>query len=988
MLDNFGLYNITEIEEASRSTYYVEQDIPTIDFVEMIDIYDYQSQVQEQNKYKSVAGSFYPYGIKPEYEFLSQYLKDAQIFTSLVDPETNKIRKEYDDNCLIYALKQTDIPKKLLDDIKFHATGRYQKASHLDEICKELKIRLKIETESNRKKNKKAVCYRGCDKSEAIYETTLYIVREDGMKGDHYFINKQLPLSTFFVKNMEEIMIYAKLNNKPIEELFTVVRYDKTKKVYKKNANQTVRADMKDLIIHLRNVQGFYPYTLSDILKLKSDLSDLVHQEITSLDFTDYNCKLITETDSSSEPKKKKEHLKPTSFYYADFEASTAGFHTPYCVSYCDRNGEIETIYDSDCVYKFLEALPDKSLTYFHNLGYDGRFLAKHGVSQMIRKGGKIMAMQLNFKGKILHFRDSYAMISKPLSKFPDMFKIDNIQKELYPYNYYIKDRINNNVGIISEAGKYEVVPWKQEQYKLFNENIDKIPGCRLSETTFDMQLYCKFYCEQDVRILAIGHSKFRDLCLEELEIDIDECITICSMANKYFTENVFKKIPELYSYSGVVRQYIQGCIKGGRCMTRQNKKWHVTENLYDYDACSLYPSAINRLKLPTGKPTVIPDEYLGNSNYLLEHSMDEQQMEPTENKFISAFIVDIEITKVGKELAFPIIMHKTKQGNRNENVCCEMRVDNYELEDLIKFQQIEYIIKRGYYWTGNKSDLFSKEIKRIYDLRVQYKKQGNPLQEVLKLLMNSCYGKTIQKEIKTDFKYKKIKSKDKKGNVKYDADRYLCKNAKIIKQFYDIGNNIRCFEVNNSFDNYFVPNLIGVQILSMSKRIMNEVMCLAEDLDIMIYYQDTDSMHIPVEKVPKLEEEYYKKYGRILRGSDMGQFHPDFDSDILTGDIQSVESYFLGKKAYCDKLASDTFGHWFNILTGEADYDHHLRMKGIPNNLLDSEYEDPLELYKHLYDGGEYNFNLLKLKPSFEMTKNMNIKTRTKFNRKISFKN
>ena len=42
-----------------------------------------------------------------------------------------------------------------------------------------------------------------------------------------------------------------------------------------------------------------------------------------------------------------------------------------------------------------------------------------------------------------------------------------------------------------------------------------------------------------------------------------------------------------------------------------------------------------------------------------------------------------------------------------------------------------------------------------------------------------------------------------------------------------------------------------------MSKRIMNEVMCLAEDLGIMIYYQDTDSMHIPVDKVPMLEQKY-----------------------------------------------------------------------------------------------------------------------------------
>ena len=37
----------------------------------------------------------------------------------------------------------------------------------------------------------------------------------------------------------------------------------------------------------------------------------------------------------------------------------------------------------------------------------------------------------------------------------------------------------------------------------------------------------------------------------------------------------------------------------------------------------------------------------------------------------------------------------------------------------------------------------------------------------------------------------------------------------------------------------------IGALILSMSKRIMNEVMCLAEDIGIDIYITDTDSMHL-----------------------------------------------------------------------------------------------------------------------------------------------
>jgi hypothetical protein len=56
-----------------------------------------------------------------------------------------------------------------------------------------------------------------------------------------------------------------------------------------------------------------------------------------------------------------------------------------------------------------------------------------------------------------------------------------------------------------------------------------------------------------------------------------------------------------------------------------------------------------------------------------------------------------------------------------------------------------------------------------------------------------------------------------------------------------------------------------------MSKRIMNEVMCLAEDLGIQIYYQDTDSMHIKVDDIARLAEHYVAKYGRELIGKNLG---------------------------------------------------------------------------------------------------------------------
>ena len=37
----------------------------------------------------------------------------------------------------------------------------------------------------------------------------------------------------------------------------------------------------------------------------------------------------------------------------------------------------------------------------------------------------------------------------------------------------------------------------------------------------------------------------------------------------------------------------------------------------------------------------------------------------------------------------------------------------------------------------------------------------------------------------------------------------------------------------------------------------MNEVMCLAEDLKIPIYYQDTDSMHIVDSRLSELQDAF-----------------------------------------------------------------------------------------------------------------------------------
>ena len=70
-------------------------------------------------------------------------------------------------------------------------------------------------------------------------------------------------------------------------------------------------------------------------------------------------------------------------------------------------------------------------------------------------------------------------------------------------------------------------------------------------------------------------------------------------------------------------------------------------------------------------------------------------------------------------------------------------------------------------------------------------------------------------------------------------------------------------------------------------------------------------------------------------------------------GEIKAVESYFIGKKTYLDKLVDDA---------GQKCY--HIRLKGIPAKCIQAKcnksYDgNPMFLYNDLYDGMTVSFDL-----------------------------
>ena len=141
----------------------------------------------------------------------------------------------------------------------------------------------------------------------------------------------------------------------------------------------------------------------------------------------------------------------------------------------------------------------------------------------------------------------------------------------------------------------------------------------------------------------------------------------------------------------------------------------------------------------------------------------------------------------------------------------------------------------------------------------------------------------------------------------------------------------------------------------------MNEVMTLAEDEKLSRWYQDTDSMHINYEEVDLLSKAFYNKYNRDLIGDDMSQFHIDFDLDGSCGSIFPIESYFLAKKVYIDKLESVD-------KNGDAITGGHIRLKSVPTSCIkhtaNSMSLQPMGLYKHLFGtGSQIKFDLTENK-------------------------
>ena len=951
----------------------------TTEFIEKVD--GEEVVVESVDYFRDAPDSaFFPYINLLDSLDLTRY----QIYTSID-------KKNYRDNCFVYACIQSgvftedeihklrtimltrSIPNKKILDIAIQMKCHFVLYKLDDTRDSRTQKRDSIDT----RKNKKVVADRMIQlltyKDHFMIDTAKGRSVRDKM-------NEYIPISKYYIEHKDELD--KKFSDVPIAK----------RQLIKNNKGEYSNGSELTTVIKTMFKCGYFreinqcEQEILGTCEFDNHLNDYV-----DLSYNEGLCCIEEHNDL-------KNITEWSHIYYADYETDvTTSPHKPYLCCLCDDKNVV-SFTGNDLTSRFLNSLKTNSLTYFHNLKYDACFFINQDGwdVQITQRTGTLLQVVMDKYENILNpktkkmgskrvkhltFRNSNSIIPVPLRNFSDMFKL-NVHKEIIAYKIYTETNM-----------KRQWIPFNEFYDQYVTENIDKKSKDELDkdrdqlirnakfakaykEDTNEIEImkYARFYCIKDCITLMNGMNKFNNDLAEVFKntnrtwIGIHQFISISAVG--YDFARIYGCFDGCYQLSGKPQNFIQRCVSGGRTMTANNEKQYIVDKIQDFDAVSLYPSAMYIMDgIPKGKPKVIRPAASGQKS-LLSTCTHEQLMS------YDTFFIEINIKKMSCKSDNPYKFGQIfKLNEKGSKIFCNEPINHYYVDkitliDLMEFYDIEYELIRGYYFDEGFNNKINEFIKTLFDLRLKYKNEKNPLEKSIKLLLNSIYGKSILKPMTDEIK---VVNRNK-------LISYIYRNYNFIKEV-SFNDSSKCFVKKiKPINNHFNLPQFGASVLSWSKHIMNQVMSTAEQNNIDIYYQDTDSMHLKECDVPKLAKIYKGKYNKELIGTQMTQFHCDFDSfDGAIGDIHSRKLIALGKKSYLDILVDEN---------GNEGY--HIRMKGVSRQCIINKAKrlniTIEELYERLYHGETITFDLTDGCNCFRKTKTFNQVTLPQFTRTVKF--
>jgi len=843
------------------------------------------------------------------------------INTTCIDLKRYQIYKRGDTesklHCLVHAFQEAGISAGKLKAVSVALNGALQK-KYLIKISQIIKSNICIHH------------MRGQDKERQTtygeFKDTTHIALYEG----HYFLYEEVKTITAYAsKNYRKVMEYK---HKP----FAITSISN---------NKAQRKKFKP-ISSLRLIHNLFKQELFEFTPrlTKAQIKEQAH----CFDNID------------NEQKHFNPEFKPkprVKCFYGDTETDTSGDrHKLLLAGIVDEKDDQASIFTTtEGMFDYIvsKTKPKERVNlYFHNLRYDWSIIGKDlVVVKSCERANTMYFVCVNYKGRLITLKDSYKLITAPLSKFDKMFGLNDLSKQ---------EAINYNAYRVGMEERMEIKEYEQgllvKDLEIFRQALEN-PEFESDGHTFNAIKYYKHYLNLDCLVLRAGMNAMNDaiVALTQGQITAYDINTAASLAHRYATIN--GAYENVYQVCGALRKYIAEAVYGGRvCANEKYKKQVIKGAIADYDGVSLYPSAMSRLAKETGIAQGRCKHFTGSI--------------PDDADY---YICTIKLLAINKTQDNPFIAvrdgDKLNYVNEIEDPK-QLIIDRYTLEDYVKFHEIEYEVIEGVYWNQGFNKKIGKIINDLFQARLIYKKEKKEsLQLTVKLIMNSIYGKTITSACDEEIIYKTAKQ----------APTFIMKNFNTINEYIRTDNWCR-LRITKPDMSYNLGH-VGVSILSMSKRIMNEVMDTASVNDLPIFYQDTDSMHMMRDDVPTLERLYEKEYKRELTGKNLGQFHIDFSLGKCK-EIHATKSIFLGKKCYIDKLLGD----------GKIE-GTHIRMKGVPNHSIKHKAQQlgitEFELFEELAGGKaiEFNLNYDTHHVNFEFAGgNVSTKPIGSFNRLIQF--
>jgi hypothetical protein len=640
--------------------------------------------------------------------------------------------------------------------------------------------------------------------------------------------------------------------------------------------------------------------------------------------------------------KRSKEEL---SVFYADFETfvSENGRHVPYLACAVVRGGElmfcvgnprvVKTGADESLGKSLLDKICKNAKTkniriYFHNLRYDVNFLYDAGLKMMntIEDNSHLYQLQGVFLADVsykISIRDTCSYLPCKLAEFPKMFGGRNGEKWTgFPYDLFTKTTLSSIRSPIETftAAELERVP---ERYK--------------TKGWVEMYRFAVDYCSQGVRVLQEGFDRFRQIALETMGIDVDGPMTAASYSVAYLEkEGALNGVETL---DGTVRAYVQESVVVGRVCVRGNEPIHYVADkedrdthLVEIDAVSLYPSAMVSIPgLPTGHPTRFegapPD------------------LDDSDGKF---YVATVRLRSIARELHMSTLSAKGVDGVRNWGKGCVKAGDvlilnRIQIDSARRHQGAVFEFVGGLRWSKGYNTKISGTLKNIFEWRLRLKAERNPLENTVKLMMNTICGKFGQPPL--DEKIRWIYADENKAlSVAANAgtDFVYLESANRGRTFWKLKYTTPDFKHSNRAH-------CASLILAQSKSNMYQV---TTPLDDDILHTDTGSFIVPRGALSKLNRP-------DLIGERMGQFHTELawsGDEGKGGEVTANEARILAKNTYVLQLENP-------LVPGSHQF--IFRAENIPNAAIIAMCHKkgitPLALYKEICEDG-VTFDLVSL--------------------------